>query len=737
MFSKSVSGLKTVKATSIEVATKGEPINIHEGGISIPELQEHGGKIPIKFGNTDFHVGHLSDDPNNEYIYLNSLSVENTGNNVQLELDPVEPIGRQLQAKIPGDLVLTENSKILIGSTQIASANLVDDANILKSNQNDIIHGSLEIDNTLVVKDNITTTGQYQISQNGVDRQINTTDLENGGDLVFSVKTGTNALTENGLVMSKNVNGLVSLENKTLEKNDLAGITDLVYKSDTFENSKIVKTDDQGELVTSTISTDDLTDKTDLFFVSDTLTDGKIVKSKITVDGQNQITKLELTDKDLEKSDLSQIVDLVYKSDTFENLKIVKTDDQGELVTATISTTDLTDNVDLIFPVKDENSTVILTDGKLVKSKITLDEQTNEITKLELEDKDLEKSDLSGITDLVYKAEGFTANSPLVSADADGNLISGTLASSDLSDGASLVKTDDNRLINLSNHDKLVKVNNNGQLEYVTISVSATGNEVVNADGLLPAGTMVVTGHQVTVTASPAAPCLFNSHGEINAYPFTHNIYLESIMGFSSVDKTDTYGQGLVARGNATHNSEFLRKDGSWAIPSVHTGSVSENLRSLDDFPNDYTGHQGKYLKVDDDANYPLGTGVVFTSIGDDIQDYINSGDLTGLTVNGQIQAQSFLSVSDKRLKRDIKKLQSEESLDLLKKIEPVTYQFKDDKENRTKFGILAQQIQRVMPDSVIDCGGTLKVEMLDLLGVLLGAVKGLSDEVAQLKQKI
>ena len=70
-----------------------------------------------------------------------------------------------------------------------------------------------------------------------------------------------------------------------------------------------------------------------------------------------------------------------------------------------------------------------------------------------------------------------------------------------------------------------------------------------------------------------------------------------------------------------------------------------------------------------------------------------------------------------------------------LKKIEPVTYKFKDDKDHKKKYGILAQQIQRVMPDTVVDCGGTLKVEMLDLLGVLLGAVKGLSEEIDELKK--
>jgi hypothetical protein len=318
-----------------------------------------------------------------------------------------------------------------------------------------------------------------------------------------------------------------------------------------------------------------------------------------------------------------------------------------------------------------------------------------------------------------------------------------------LTDNSSIVKTDDNRLIDLTasnpvgvdqtiNTGQIVTVDN-GQIVYKTLSfVSDTQTfnfPQVDGNLVLPEGGITITGSHAQITASPAALCLFNSEGTLDAFTLTNDKFLESIMGYSSVDKTDTYGQGLVPRGNSTHESQFLRRDGSWSLPSVYTGSVADNLRSMNDFPSNYTGHHGKYLKVDNDPSYPAGSGVVFTSISDDIQNYINSGDLTGLSVNGVIQGQSFLSVSDKRLKKDIKKLHGEESLDLLKKIEPVTYKFKDDKENRTKLGVLAQQIQRVMPDTVVDCGGTLKVEMLDLLGVLLGAVKGLSEEIDELKK--
>ena len=668
MFQKSVSGLQAIKATSVEVSTKSKAINIDEDGISIPVLDHvHGGKMPIKFGDTAFHVGHLSDDPEGDYLYLKDLFAKNQDNNdpaninnVTISVDrPVgeEARGRYLSAKIDGDLDLDNAAVIKIGGSQINSADLSNDADLLKNNiSGQILTGDLQITDKLTVDNNIVTKEQYQVSQNGQIRQIKTDELSDKLEIIFKGA----ALTNDKLVKSKITNGKVELDDKELEKSDLAGITDLVYKDpSSFTTEQIVKSDAEGRLITGTISSDDLTDKLNVIYKG-TLTNDKLVKSKIT-DG-----KVELEDKDLEKSDLDGITDLVFK-------KLDETDENGNTVT-------------------------------------------------------------------------FFNNDEIVKSDQDGTLITGTLSSEDLTDNSSLVKTDDARLINLSasttaNNDKIVTVDN-GQIVYKTLSFvndTQTFNFPTDEDGnlVLPEGGITITGQHAQITASPAALCLFNSQGEIDAYTLTDNKFLESIMGYSSADKTDTYGQGLVPRGHSNHNNEFLRKDGSWGLPSVHTGSVSDNLRSLNDFPNDYTGHHGKYLKIDNDASYPSGTGVVFTSINDDIQDYINSGDLTGLSINGIVQAQSFLSVSDKRLKKDIKKLHSEESLDLLKKIEPVTYQFKNDKENRTKVGVLAQQIQRVMPDSVIDCGGTLKVEMLDLLGVLLGAVKGLTDEIDSLKKQI
>jgi hypothetical protein len=388
---------------------------------------------------------------------------------------------------------------------------------------------------------------------------------------------------------------------------------------------------------------------TDLLYRSPLLTDGDLM----TTNGDDIETRT------LVKADLSDIPDLLYKTNIGPDIDgdLLTTDGQN-LIKKEISTSDLTGSVDIFKPVKDENNEVSLTSGKIVKSKITRDEN-NEITKLELEDKNLEKSDLVDISDLVYKSDIFE-NNKLVKTGTLGELTTTTISTSDLTDNSSIVKTDDNRLIDLtaSNNDKIVTVDN-GQIVYKTLSFVSDNQtfdfpEDEEGNRVLPEGGITITGQHAQITASPAALCLFNSQGEIDAFTMTNDKFLESIMGYSSVDKTDTFGQGLVPRGNSTHESQFLRKDGSWAMPSVYTGSVADNLRSMNDFPSNYTGHQGKYLKIENDPSYPSGSGVVFTSISDDIQNYINSGDLAGLSVNGVIQAESFLSVSDKRLKKDI-----------------------------------------------------------------------------------
>jgi hypothetical protein len=67
--------------------------------------------------------------------------------------------------------------------------------------------------------------------------------------------------------------------------------------------------------------------------------------------------------------------------------------------------------------------------------------------------------------------------------------------------------------------------------------------------------------------------------------------------------------------------------------------------------------------------------------------------------MTGLVQCANLNITSDKRIKKNIQELSPQESLDMLRKMKPVKYQFKDT--GKTICGFLAQDIQEILPLSI------------------------------------
>lgn len=100
----------------------------------------------------------------------------------------------------------------------------------------------------------------------------------------------------------------------------------------------------------------------------------------------------------------------------------------------------------------------------------------------------------------------------------------------------------------------------------------------------------------------------------------------------------------------------------------------------------------------------------------------------TQITVSGNIT-----SNSDERLKSNIEKINS--ALDIVKGMRGVKY----DMNGERCVGLIAQEVQKVLPEVVIEADDemkTLSVAYANIVGVLVEAIKELSDEVNALKNK-
>jgi hypothetical protein len=193
-------------------------------------------------------------------------------------------------------------------------------------------------------------------------------------------------------------------------------------------------------------------------------------------------------------------------------------------------------------------------------------------------------------------------------------------------------------------------------------------------------------------------------------------------MGYHDVDKPNTYAHGLMPAGASGTENYFLRRDGTWAEPnSNYSGTIQDSFINLQDTPSNYVANA--VLIADYDSNFPQGIGIKQTK---DLN-------IDSINCSGNITANSFISFSDKTLKENIKN--DINSLDSINKLEPKTYNFIDDSTKRVRHGLLAQDVEKTLPELVLTDEATNKkaVNYGDIISKLVGAVKILDKKIEKM----
>ena len=104
---------------------------------------------------------------------------------------------------------------------------------------------------------------------------------------------------------------------------------------------------------------------------------------------------------------------------------------------------------------------------------------------------------------------------------------------------------------------------------------------------------------------------------------------------------------------------------------------------------------------------------------------------LAGATFTGVVTAPNFVSSSDARLKADIAPI--EDALLKVQALSGVTFTMAGS--NLRQMGLIAQQVQSVAPEAVVEAEGVLRLAYGNLVGLLVEAIKDLAAEVDQLKR--
>lgn len=104
---------------------------------------------------------------------------------------------------------------------------------------------------------------------------------------------------------------------------------------------------------------------------------------------------------------------------------------------------------------------------------------------------------------------------------------------------------------------------------------------------------------------------------------------------------------------------------------------------------------------------------------------------LSGATFSGVVTAPNFVSSSDARLKSDIAPI-----ADALAKVQALTgVTFTMAGSDARQMGLIAQEVQAVAPEAVVEAEGVLRLAYGNLVGLRVEAIKDLAKEVDQLKR--
>jgi hypothetical protein len=113
-----------------------------------------------------------------------------------------------------------------------------------------------------------------------------------------------------------------------------------------------------------------------------------------------------------------------------------------------------------------------------------------------------------------------------------------------------------------------------------------------------------------------------------------------------------------------------------------------------------------------------------------------NSNPVHALDVSGNIRGTSVIATSDLRLKENIKPL--ENSLDKIMAMQGVSYNLINDEHKVTQVGVVAQEIEKVLPEVVVTDENDMKsVAYGNITAVLIEAVKELQQQVNDLKATV
>lgn len=220
---------------------------------------------------------------------------------------------------------------------------------------------------------------------------------------------------------------------------------------------------------------------------------------------------------------------------------------------------------------------------------------------------------------------------------------------------------------------------------------------------------------------------IFKSSGN-NDYEYFGLCFDPSVMGFNIASSNDAFAFNMATSSNTTRQLMCVNQAGvgifqsnpSYALDV--TGDIRCTGRMIADNSNNYW-YRTSPSESNILTNYAIGVGT--------------SNIIATLTVNGNIYASDgVVSLSDSRFKKEIQPITN--ALDTISLAKGYTYIRTDDPLQKRVCGVLAQELQPIIPEVVYESsGGDFSVSYGNLVAYLIEAIKELKSKYNELEQKL
>lgn len=281
----------------------------------------------------------------------------------------------------------------------------------------------------------------------------------------------------------------------------------------------------------------------------------------------------------------------------------------------------------------------------------------------------------------------------------------------------------------LSQFGRLLQIVDN-----VSIGIGTTSNVNIGF------GTITAT----TITATTINGSVSNATSATNAQGLTGtpNIVVGVVTATSFIKSGGTSSQFLKADGSVD-TSTYLTTTGSAANLISITGASANTYGNATTVPQLTVDTNGRITAISNvtisasggtSSQWTTGaTGLTTTtSVGIKSTTPSSALDVTGdVKVSGIITATDFNSSSDINLKRNIQVI--ENPIDKLFEINGVTFNWIENE--KASVGVIAQDVERVLPQLVKDMGAHKVVNYNGLIGLLVECIKHQQKQIDELKE--